>query len=145
MESLSGERPQVPDWIKAGSGDGSGSGSGSVEYWLACLPYFAAKWTEAQRARLGELQKLGTKIAFWRSNKEGRACNGGKSAKPVEPGTVEKIAGPLEICSRRALHATALPPKWEGERVWVVALFGEIQQQDDKFCALHREVLGECL
>jgi hypothetical protein len=63
----------------------------------------------------------------------------------VHPGLVEIVAGPLEICTHHALHATRLPPKWEGERVWVVALFGEIQEQDDKLGALQREILGECL
>lgn len=143
MESVIGVRPQVPDWVKAGYGYGDGYGDGS--YWLACLPYFARKWTEPQRARLSELQKLGITIAFWRSDSDGRACNGGDSKRIAAAGLVEEVAGPLKICSRHALHATRVPPKWQGERVWVVALFGEIQEQEDKLGALKREILGEAL
>lgn len=35
------------------------------------------------------------------------------------------------------------PDKWQGERVWVVALFGEVRYQDDKMWGLHREIIGE--
>jgi hypothetical protein len=35
------------------------------------------------------------------------------------------------------------PEKWQGERLWVVALYGEVEQQDDKFGALRREIIGE--
>jgi hypothetical protein len=127
-----------------GYGSGYGSGSGSGSYWLACIPYFAAKWTDAQRARLRELQESGAKICYWRSDEEGRACNGG-SNKPVTPGTVEKITGPLQLCTRKALHATLIVPKWTGERVWVVALIGEVQGDEEKFGALQREIIGEAL
>jgi len=109
------------------------------------LPYFARKWPQAQRARLSELQELGITLAFWRSDRDGRACNGGNTKQPAAPGLVEEIEGPLKICSLHALHATRLPPKWKGERVWVVALFGEIQEQEDKLGALKREILGEAL
>ena len=128
-----------------GYGYGSGDGYGDVAYWLSCLKYWSEKWTEAQQARLRELQESRVKIAFWRSDGDGCACNGGISKGPVRPGLVEEIEGPLEICTRRALHATELPPKWKGERVWCVALFGEFQQEDDKFGALKREIIGECL
>jgi hypothetical protein len=93
---------------------------------------------------LRELQEAGATIAFWRSDEDGRACNGGTNP-PVAPGTVEEIAGPLKICSRKALHATFVPPKWKGERWWIVALHGEVQEDDDKVGALKREVIGECL
>jgi hypothetical protein len=129
----------------SGYGDGSGSGSGSAKYWLSTIQYFAKKWTDAQRSRLEALRAAGVKLAFWKSDKAGKACNGGKSAKPVEPGMVEKIAGPLLICSAHALHATELPPKWSGERTWIVALHGEVQQDEDKYGALEREILGEAL
>ena len=42
-------------------------------------------------------------------------------------------------------HATLIPPKWKGERVWLVALIGEIAGDDEKYWALEREILGECL
>jgi hypothetical protein len=35
------------------------------------------------------------------------------------------------------------PTKWKGERLWVVALYGEIQRQDDKFAALKRTIICE--
>jgi hypothetical protein len=117
----------------------------SETYWLATIPYFSKTWTDQQRSRLQELTKGGAKIAFWRSNKEGRACNGGISDMPVTAGTVERIQGPLCICTRNALHATLNPPNWKGKRVWVVALIGQLQRQQDKLGALEREIIGECL
>ena len=131
----------------SGDGDGSGSGSGSGYgdgYWAAFIPGFAAKWQPAQRARLAELEKAGAIIAYWRSDKDGRASNGGRN-DPVGPGTVEKIAGPLQLCTSRALHATLKPEKWKGERWWIVALIGEVAKDDDKMGALQREIIGECL
>jgi hypothetical protein len=85
------------------------------------------------------------KLAFWKSGKDGKACNGGHHTKPVEVGQVEKIEGPLRVCTQRALHATEMPPKWTGERTWIVALHGEVQQKEDKYGALEREILGEAL
>ena len=127
-----------------GYGDGSGYGYGSKEYWLATIPVFARKMPEAQQARLVELQKDGATIAFWRSDGDGRAANGGTNP-PVAAGTVEHVRGPLRICTKNALHATLIPPKWKGERWWLVALIGEVQTDDDKLAALHREIIGECL
>jgi hypothetical protein len=72
------------------------------------------------------------------------ALQGGRN-DPVKPGTVEKVEGPLQLCSRRALHATLIPPKWEGARLWIVALIGEVKGDDDKYGALEREVIGEAL
>ena len=132
----------------AGSGSGSGVGDGSSvgdgSYWLKTIQYFAEKWSDTQRARLEVLQTLGAKIAFWRSNKDGTPANGGRSP-PVKAGDVQTVKGPLEICTTRALHATLIPPKWHGERVWVVALIGEVVGDDEKYAALTREILGEAL
>ena len=139
-------RGEVPHSFLSGDGygDGYGYGYGSKEYWLATIPHFARKWPDASQARLRELQEAGATIAFWRSDKNGRASNGGKN-DPVAPGTVETIKGPLQICTKNALHATFIPPKWKGERWWIVALIGEIQTDDDKVGALTREIIGECL
>ena len=63
----------------------------------------------------------------------------------MAPGKVETIAGPLSLCTHRALHATFIPPKWKGERVWIVALIGEVATKDDKVGALTREIIGEAL
>jgi hypothetical protein len=35
------------------------------------------------------------------------------------------------------------PDEWKGERLWVVALYGEVQFEGDKCAALKREILGE--
>jgi len=43
------------------------------------------------------------------------------------------------------LHATALLPKWKGDRIWVVALHGEVVGDDEKLGALEREIIGEVL
>jgi hypothetical protein len=56
---------------------------------------------------------------------------------------VEEIAGPLEVCTPKALHGTLAPWKWKGERCFVVALIGEVQEQEDKLGALKREILAE--
>ena len=68
--------------------------------------------------------------------------NGG-SGDPVIPGTVQEISGPLQLCSEKALHATLAPEKWQGERLWLVALHGEIAMEDDKVGALRREIICE--
>ena len=124
-----------------GSGDGYGYGDGSGSgYWHLAALAAIAKWTDAQRARLSGIG--GAFVAFWRSDKHGKPSNGGNGA-PVGVGSVQEIAGPLVLCGPRALHATMNPDKWRGERVWIVALHGEVIHQDDKCGALKREILGE--
>ena len=132
------------DGYGSGSGDGDGYGDGSKEYWLACLKYFAAKWPQNQQARLEELCLSGATIAYWRSDKNGCACNGGNN-QPVKAGTVETVAGPLKICTKNGLHATVIPPKHKGERWWIVALIGKVEWDDDKCAALQREIIGEAI
>jgi hypothetical protein len=127
-----------------GSGSGYGDGSGSKEYWLGCVEYFSEKWPETQRERLAECRDLGLPIAYWRSNAAGKACNGG-SNKPVAPGTVETIPGPLQLCGSGALHATYIPTKWKGDRWWIVAMHGEVIGDDDKIGSLKREIIGEAI
>jgi hypothetical protein len=129
----------------SGDGYGYGDGDGDKNYWSSTIDWFAAKWSGQQRARLAALRAEGATIAFWRSDKRGRACNGGYSAAPVAAGTVEKIAGPLKVCTKQALHATFLPLKFEGDRWWIVALIGEVQKESSKLGALKREVIGECV
>ena len=125
-----------------GSGYGSGSGYGYGEYWLAAIPGFTATWTSQQRARLDVARSHGARLAYWRSNKDGTPANGGTGGAR-KAGDVERIPGPLRLCGGGALHATETPPKWEGKRVWIVALFGEVLDDGDKLGALHREILGE--
>jgi hypothetical protein len=82
-------------------------------------------------------------LAFWRSDADGHASNCGKTKAAAAPGVIETTDGPLAICTRHAVHATMNPDKWKGDRLWVVALFGEVQWQDDKCASLKREIIGE--
>ena len=111
--------------------DGSGSGSGDG-YWQTVL---------AQNASTSEAVSRGGQIAFWRSDSTGRPSNGG-SGTVAKVGLVEEHPGPLQIC-RSGFHATLDPGKWKGERLWIVALYGEVQREEDKLCALRREFIAE--
>ena len=105
---------------------------------------YLRSWSASQLRRLSELKADSTvTIAFWASSRGGYACNGGSSDGPAYPGKVEEIPGPLEICTSRGLHATSDPLKWKGDRVWVVALFGNIETEEDNIAGLKREILGE--
>ena len=127
----------------SGSGDGSGYGDGSKEYWQATIPYFASKWPEPLRVRMDALKAAGATLAFWRSDASGQPANNGGRITPAAPGVVHTAPGPLRVCQSGTLHATLIPPKWKGERWWIVALTGEVQWDDDKCGALKREILGE--
>jgi hypothetical protein len=81
-------------------------------------------------------------LAFWKSSATGTPSNGGRGII-AHDGLVEKISGPLEICTCHALHATLEPPKQKGERLWLVALRGDLQFKDDKVGALEREIICE--
>jgi hypothetical protein len=35
------------------------------------------------------------------------------------------------------------PAQWQGSRLWVVALYGEVKSEADKFGALRREIIAE--
>ena len=129
-----------------GSGDGSGDGDGSKEYWLATVSYFLGKWPAEQRARYDAAVAAGATIAFWRSNAKGQPANNGRRMEAAVPGVVHTSSGPLVLCQAGTLHATFIPPKWQGERWWIVAMHGEIADDgDDKIGALKREILGEAL
>ena len=146
MEVIRGAVPlSSGDGSGSGYGYGYGYGYGSKEYWLSTVAWFALKWTKAQQDRLAYLQNSGATIAFWLSDASGRACNGGSQSQPVAAGTIEKTAGPLSLCNNGTLHATFIPPKWRGDRWWVVALIGDVVHEDDKCGALEREIIGECL
>ena len=133
------------DGSGSGSGSGSGDGFGSGSYWLSCIEYFAAKWSEAQRKRLTAAKKAKAKIAIWRSDANGQPANNGGKIEAAAPGVVHTSPGPLNLCNKGTLHATLIPPKWEGERWWVVALHGEVVGDDEKYGCLKREIIGECL
>lgn len=61
----------------------------------------------------------------------------------VVVGLVQEVPGPIEVCTAHALHVTYRPSRWKGERLWVVALYGEVQTQKDKLGALKREIPAE--
>ena len=127
-----------------GYGAGAGYGDGDGDYWRAAVSVYSHSWTEDQRARLAAVKKAGATIAYWRSDAAGHPANGG-SAPAVTIGTVQEERGPLNLCERGTLHATLLPARWQGERLWVVALHGEVVGDDEKMGALKREILGEAI
>jgi hypothetical protein len=71
--------------------------------------------------------------------------NGGGKIEPAAPGVIHTSPGPLQTCHSGTLHATLIPPKWQGERWWIVALHGEVVGDEEKYGCLKREILGEAL
>jgi len=120
----------------SGYGDGSGYGYGDGEY-LTLLMESVIGGDIA--ARIKESQAL---LAFWRSAPDGRPANGGGGAAR-KVGDIEEIAGPLQVCTARALHGTLKPSDWKGERLWVVALYPPWQEKNGKYGSLKREILAE--
>ena len=128
-----------------GDGDGDGYGYGDGDYWKATISQFALKWPEDQQAKLKAAVYAGAQLAFWRSDNRGMPSNGGSKIEAAAPGVIHTAPGPLQTCQRGTLHATLIPPKWNGERWWVVAMWGEVVGDDEKFGCLKREILGEAL
>ena len=97
-------------------------------------------WNQSQINRFNELlNDPNVTIAFWNSNVHGFPANGGThDFKPVFPGLIQEIKGPLELCGRNALHATMDPLRWKGTRVWYVALHGETIKEHNKLGSLKR-------
>lgn len=136
---LRGDAEEPP----AGYGYGYGYGDGNG-YWRAVLVSVAAQWPAPQRARLAVVQAQGSRVAFWRSDADGKPSNGGsKLLTPAAPGVVHRADGPLALCRPGTLHATLDPPRWAGARLWVVALHGEVIGNEEKYGCLERELLGE--
>jgi hypothetical protein len=155
VEVISGA---VPSWVGDGSGSGSGSGSGYGygdgygsgygdgygEYWVIVLGCFLNRLSVEAQKRAAVLVAQGAKLAYWRSDAAGRPANGGSLA-PVAAGALHEEKGPLRLCERGTLHATLNPPKWKGERWWIVALYPPFIGDDDKYGSLKREIIGECI
>lgn len=118
-----------------GHGSGHGCGSGEGDDWLAFIPAYAGPAGDAAIA-------AGATLALWKSDADGQPCNGG-SGDPVAIGDVQEVDGPLEICTRRALHGTHKPKAWKGTRLWVVALYPPIQVNEDALASLRREIICE--
>ena len=117
-----------------GSGYGYGDGSGSGE---KLNPVLVAR--VQLPAGLSDDPRT---IALWKSASDGSPANGGRGTV-ARVGLVEEISGPLALCGPRALHATLQPDDWKGERLWIVALEGEVIGDANKMGALKREILAE--
>jgi hypothetical protein len=142
---LPGDGSGYGDGDGYGSGSGYGDGDGSGQYWKSALEYFLQRLSPEQQEHARAVAVAGALLAFWRSDADGRPANGGE-CEPVTAGTVHREAGPLrDECGEGQLHATLVPPKWSGDRWWIVALIGERRGDDEKYWALEREIIGECV
>ena len=105
----------------------------------------SSHWTPAQRVRVAELYANGWALAYWCSDAHGRPVNGGRGVT-ASPGAVH-VGDALRpvLCVVGTLHATYEPHRWQGVRVWVVALEPPIATSNEKLGALRREVIGEVL
>ena len=119
-----------------GYGDGDGDGDG---YWEAAL----ASFLDAPVVQEATADGSTVHLALWRSDAKGQPSNGGRTNVARVPGLIEEVAGPLELCSARALHASVAPHKWDGDRWWVVGLFDPIVWKGDKCGSLKRLTVAE--
>ena len=123
-----------------GSGSGSGSGFGDGDGETVLAGYLA-------HPRVTGLTGAGldVTIGWWRSTKTGRSANGGRMTEAARPGLDQTVPGPLRLCTAGALHATAKPLDWEGDRWWAVALVGPVESDSDggKAGALRRVIIEE--
>lgn len=87
-------------------------------------------------------QVKNSRLAFYLSDKNGEPSNGGKGTVAA-PGAIHEIEGPLEICTKNALHATFLPLEWKGEKLWLVRMYEPCVFDDDKIGSLKREIICE--
>lgn len=128
----------------------------SAKYWQSSTAWYAFRWSDEQKAQLDLMIQQEARIAYWRSDKDGLPCNGGlkKGAELPCGGTFfttiaegqPKPGKTIELCTDQVLHATLRVPRWNGSRLWIVALFGsEIVGDEEKFGATHRQILGEAL
>ena len=128
--------------LASGYGDGDGDGSGSGYAYGSGEGYFAAILSDSVSGRISALLESGAKLAFWRSDSNGKPCNNGTGlARTV--GMVEELPGPLKLCGPGALHGTLQPWKWKGERLWVVLLYPPVEESEDKLGSLKREIVAE--
>ena len=119
-----------------GYGYGSGYGDGSGD-WSGALA--VARAVVSTKDYLTDPRTL----ALWKSDAHGKPANGGFYDEAARPGLRQTVPGPLKLCENGTLHATLMPGKWKGERLWLVALEGEVVGNAEKMGALTREILGE--
>lgn len=106
--------------------------------------------TDAQQQRLRELAAdPDARLTYWCSSDDGTPTNGG-DLDSVEPGDVHKIDDndELAVCpdperGEAGLHGTDNPHRWQGDRVWIVALIGEVMRGVYKMAARRREIVCE--
>lgn len=117
----------------------------SYEHWDKCLAGYSEQLDPVGWQAFTREQTAGARLAYWRSDAGGFACNGGDSSGDgaVYAGMVQTVKGPLKTCTRQALHATLRPPRWNGKRLWLVSLRGEVGGDAEKFGALERLIIGE--
>jgi hypothetical protein len=121
---------KLPEWTSVFDGYGYGYGSG---YWKSVFLATAQDLDNTQDAT----------YAYWWSDAKGKPSNGGNLMTPAAPGVIEKVKGPINLCNSRTLHATFHPEKWKGERLWIVAMKGEVQRGENKIGGLEREIICE--
>jgi uncharacterized protein YjbI with pentapeptide repeats len=112
------------------------------------MEYHRPHWTKGQIRSLNKAIEDGATVAFTLTGPEGEPCNGGESSRDqyARPGLVQESKGSFKLCYPGVFHATLEPHKWKGSRVWIVALYGEVQREGDfKLGASKREFIGEVL
>jgi hypothetical protein len=123
-----------------GDGDGYGYGDGDGEQLGQVLAQYRTHPLVLRELADGQ----DVTLAWWRSDENGQSTNGGRGRLvPAQPGLYHEVEGPLQLCSRRALHASCNPGEWEGDRWWVVALLGPIRKDGSKAGALRRLIIEE--
>ena len=144
-------RGEAPDWAPSGdgygsgygSGDGDGSGSGYGSGSGSGSGSGYQLFADSYRTH-PLIKDKSVVIAFWRSTEDGQSANGGRNRlEPAAPGVTHEVAGPLRLCSSRALHGSLRPDQWQGERWWVVALHEPVERDGNKVGSLKRTIIEE--
>ena len=123
----------------SGSGCGFGFGFGDEHYWQLAIG--AIKMTPKERKRYEAALGRGDTICYWRSDDNGQPSNGGRGMNAAAPGVVHEVEGKISLCAN-GLHGTLLPPAWQGDTVWIVALSGDVQGSAEKFVGRRREIIS---
>ena len=132
------------DGSGSGSGDGSGYGSGCGDGSSDRSSYGDGALVLVARSQLPESYRDDPRVlALWKSNAAGRPANGGVEVRSASPGLRQEAPGPLKLCTAGCLHATLRPSSWQGDRVWIVALEGDVVGDTEKMGALKREIICE--
>jgi len=111
-----------------------------------------AHWTPKQKRRFAVLLKRAATtpdecvLMYWNSDTWGRSANGGRPDTVATPGAIHVSKEALSRSCGTNLHASLVPHRWAGARVWIVALLGpRYSEGESKSWACKREVIGEIL